>query len=323
LRVIIYHEFPARGELPPVHMTWYDGGLMPPAPAELPPGERLPDNRVLYIGSKGKTYHGSVCRVSQRVDSVKERAMPRIDVSITTRDGICPASVFTPSDSGGPWPAVIFFMDGLGIRPVMWEMGQRLADSGYLVLLPDLYYRLGAYPPMNPAQVLSDPKAMGDLMKFVTSLNRDRKVADAAAFIDFLSSRPDVKGDRFGATGYCMGGNASLTAAGAFPDRFAAAASFHGGNLATDQPDSPHLFLKKMTGRVYVAGAIEDAHFPEEQKNRLEKALTDAGVDHLIETYPGVRHGFAVPDLPVFNPAAAERHWKALFGLFHETLQGS
>jgi carboxymethylenebutenolidase len=157
-------------------------------------------------------------------------------------------------------------------------------------------------------------------MKFVASLDRDRKISDAAAFIEFLSSRPEVKGDRFGATGYCMGGNASLTVAGAFPDRFAAAASFHGGNLATDQPDSPHLFLKNITGRVYVAGAVEDASFPEEQKKRLEKALTEAGVDHLVETYPGARHGFAVPDMPVFDPAAAERHWAALLRLFHETL---
>jgi carboxymethylenebutenolidase len=161
---------------------------------------------------------------------------------------------------------------------------------------------------------------MEELMKFVTSLDRDRKISDAGAFIEFLSSRPEVKGDRFGATGYCMGGNASLTAAGAFPDRFAAVASFHGGNLATDQPDSPHLFVKNITGRVYVAGAIEDASFPEEQKNRLEKALTDAGVDHVVETYPGARHGFAVPDVPVFDPTAAEHHWAALFRLFHETL---
>jgi carboxymethylenebutenolidase len=124
-------------------------------------------------------------------------------------------------------------------------MGQRLADAGYLVLLPDLYYRLGSYPPKNPSQVLANPKLMEELMKFVTSLDRDRKVCDAGAFIEFLSSRPEVKGDRFGATGYCMGGNASLTAAGAFPARFAAVASFHGGNLATDQPDSPHLFVKK------------------------------------------------------------------------------
>src|SRR5580704_9539323 len=116
-----------------------------------------------------------------------------------------------------------------------------------------------------------------------------------------------------------MGGQISLTAAGAFPDRFAAIASFHGGNLATDRPDSPHLFVKNITGRVYVAGAIEDAGFDEEQKKRLEKALTDAEVDHLVETYPA-RHGFAVSDMPVFDEAAAERHWAALFGLFRKML---
>jgi carboxymethylenebutenolidase len=244
--------------------------------------------------------------------------MPRLEATIKTRDGLCPASLFTPAEGAGPWPAVIFFMDGLGIRPVRWEMGQRLADGGYLVLLPDLYYRRGSYPPKIPAQVLADPAARAELMKFVTSLDRDRKISDAAAFVEFLSSRPEVDGNRFGATGYCMGGNAALTAAGALPDRFAAVASFHGGNLATDQPDSPHLFVKDISGRVYVAGAIEDASFPEEQKNRLEQALADAGVDHLIETYPGARHGFAVPDLPVFDPGATERHWAALFKLFGE-----
>ena len=210
--------------------------------------------------------------------------MPRVDVTIKTRDGLCPASVLTPGDIVGPWPAVIFFMDGLGIRPVMWEMGQRLADRGYLVLLPDLYYRLGSYPPKTLSG-LADPK-LREIIEIASSLDRDRKISDAAAFIQFLSSRPEVKGNRFGATGYCMGGNASLTAAGAFPDRFAAIASFHGGNLATDKPDSPHLFVGKISGRVYVAGAVEDASFPEEQRNRLEKALTDAGVDHLVETYP-------------------------------------
>ena len=159
-------------------------------------------------------------------------------------------------------------------------------------------------------------------MKLVRGLDRDRKVADASTFIEFLSSRPEVKGDRYGATGYCMGGNASLTAAGAFPDRFAAAASFHGGHLATEEPDSPHLFLGKLRGRVYVAGAVEDASFPDEQKDRLERTLSEAGVDHLVETYPA-RHGFAVRDLPVFDAAAAERHWDALFRLLRETLPGA
>ncbi len=245
--------------------------------------------------------------------------MARLDVSIRTRDGNCPAALFTPQHGGGPWPGVIFFMDGLGIRPVMWEMGQRLADGGYAVLLPDLYYRFGPYPPKAPAAVLSDPKLREELTKWVSSLDRDRKVADAGAFIEYLAARPEVKGGRLGATGYCMGGNVALTAGGAFPDRFAAVASFHGGNLASDHPDSPHRFVGGMTARVYVAGAIEDASFPDAQKERLAKALSDAGVDHLVETYPA-RHGFAVPDLPVFDRTAAERHWTALLGLFNDTL---
>jgi carboxymethylenebutenolidase len=202
-------------------------------------------------------------------------------------------------------------------------MGQRLADAGYLVLLPDLFYRLGSYPPMNPAEVLADPKLREGLMKFIKSLDRDAKISDAEAFISYLSARPDVKGERFGATGYCLGGNIALTAAGAFPDRLAAVASFHGGNLATDQPDSPHLFVGNITSRIYVAGAIEDASFPDEAKERLEAALTKAGVEHVVETYPGARHGFAVPDLPVFDPSAAERHWAATFKLFRETLAPS
>jgi carboxymethylenebutenolidase len=247
--------------------------------------------------------------------------MPRLDVAIKTRDGICPASIFTPSELGDSWPAVIFFMDGFGIRPVLWEMGQLLADGGYSVLLPDLYYRLGLYPPASPSEVLADPKLREDLMQRVTSLDRDRKISDTAAFIEFLSSRPEVKGDRFGAVGYCMGGNAALTAAGAFPDRFAAVASFHGGNLATDQPDSPHRFVGAIAGRVYVAGAVEDASFPEEQKHRLEATLTEAEVDHVVETYPGARHGFAVSDVLAFDPAAAERHWRALFKLFRDSFE--
>jgi carboxymethylenebutenolidase len=112
--------------------------------------------------------------------------MPRADVTIKTRDGNCPASVFTPANGKGPWPAVIFYMDGLGIRPVMWEMGQRLADGGYLVLQPDLYYRFGSYPPKVASEVLGNPKSMEELMKWVNSLDRDRKVSDSGAFIEFL-----------------------------------------------------------------------------------------------------------------------------------------
>jgi carboxymethylenebutenolidase len=246
--------------------------------------------------------------------------MSRVDVTITTRDGVCPASVFTPSTGAGPWPGVLFFMDAPGVRPVLWDMGQHLADAGYLVLLPDLYYREGTIAPMVPSEIFADPKKREEMMRLVYSLDRDKRIADTTAFLAYLDSRGDVRGAAYGVTGYCMGGNIALTAAGAFPDRFAAIASFHGGNLASDQPDSPHLFLSKVTGKVYVAGAIEDQSFPDEQKARLEEALTVAGIDHVVETYEGAKHGFAVPDLPVYNKAADERHWQATFDLFRDRL---
>ncbi len=109
--------------------------------------------------------------------------------------------------------------------------------------------------------------------------------------------------------------------AGAFPDKFAAAASYHGGRLATDQPDSPHLVVKNTKAKIYVGGAVEDASFPDEQKELLEKTLTEAGVDHKIETYEGAKHGFTMTDLPVYNRDAAERHWTTMLELFGETLK--
>jgi carboxymethylenebutenolidase len=245
--------------------------------------------------------------------------MSRFSVTIETRDGLCPASLLTPTGKAGPWPAVIFFMDGFGIRPAMWEMGQRLADGGYVVLLPDLYYRVGPYPPMNPREVLANAESMSALMKNVADLDRDRKISDTAACIEFLMTRPEVEGDRYGVTGYCIGGNVALTAAGAFPGRFAAVASFHGSNLVTDEPDSPHRFVNHITGYVYVVGAVEDAYFAEKQKRRLEEALTRAAVHHLVETYPGAHHGFVVSDVPSFDLAASDRHWASLFRLLHES----
>jgi len=124
-----------------------------------------------------------------------------------------------------------------------------------------------------------------------------------------------VKKGGIGITGYCMGGLMSLTAAGTYPDRVAAAASYHGGRLATDAPDSPHRLAPKMKARIYVAGAIEDQSFPDDMKARLEQALTDAGVDHKIETYPA-KHGWVLRDTPVYDAAAAERHWNTLLALF-------
>ncbi len=236
-------------------------------------------------------------------------------VSIETRDGVCPAYIYRPTGNG-PWPAVLVFMDGLGIRPAMLEVGERLAASGYFVLLPDLYYRSGAYEPMNPRAIFSDPEQRKMLMERFMSLATPANVmSDTKYFLDYIGSQRDAKKGRIGTTGYCMGGLMSLTAAGTYPDRIAAAASYHGGRLATDAPDSPHRLASKIKALVYVAGAIEDQSFPDDMKVRLEEALTGAGVDHRIETYPA-KHGWVLRDTPVYDEAAAERHWQTLLALF-------
>ena len=247
--------------------------------------------------------------------------MSHEQVSIRTRDGDCPAHVFTPHGVGR-WPAAIFFMDGLGIRPTLFEMGQRLADSGYVVLLPDLFYRAGPYEPMDPVKVF----AMGDfraaLGHLFQSTDNRRAAEDTEAFLAWLDTRDDVSGGKVGTTGYCMGGAISLTVAGTYPDRIAAAASFHGGNLATDTELSPHLLAPRMKGRIYVAGADQDGSYPPEMAERLEKALSDAGADHRCEIYPGALHGWTMTDFPpsIYNQPAAERHWRELSALFKETL---
>jgi carboxymethylenebutenolidase len=240
-------------------------------------------------------------------------------VDIKTKDGTCPSHVYRPTGSG-PWPAVLVYMDGLGIRPAMLEVGERLATHGYLVLLPDLFYRSGPYEPMDPHKVFSDPEQRKVLMEKFALASPANIMADTQAFLGYLAAQPDVKPGGIGTTGYCMGGFMSLTAAGTYPDRVVAAASYHGGRLATDAPESPHLLAPKIKARVYVAGAIEDGSFTDEMKARLEDALTAAGVDHTIETYPA-KHGWVFRDTPVYDAAASERHWQTLAALLEAKLK--
>jgi carboxymethylenebutenolidase len=248
--------------------------------------------------------------------------MPRADTTIQTRDGLCPAFVFRPTAGSGPWPGVIMYMDGAAMRPSMQALAERLADAGYVVLLPDLFYRGGPYQALDPKVLFSDPavrQAWSATHASKTTLAG--VMSDTAAFLDFLAAQPDVRQPKVGTTGYCMGGRFSLAAAGSYPERVAAAASFHGGNLANDAPDSPHLLAPRMKARVYVAGAVQDASFPDEMKHRLEEALTAAGVDHRIETYEGLRHGWVPADMPVHDPAGAERHFRELTALLDSTLR--
>jgi carboxymethylenebutenolidase len=247
--------------------------------------------------------------------------MSRKDITIPTRDGDARASVITPDKGEGPWPAVIFFMDGPGIRPALFEMGQRLADHGYYVLLPDMFWRIPPYEPIDMKAMADDPKKRAEFFGVrMASTNPIRSTSDTAAFLDFLSKQPEVKGDKVGTTGYCMGGAMSLRAAGEFPGRVAAGAAVHGGGLATEADDSPHRLVPKIKAKVLVAAAKDDPYFPEEQIFRLDQAFKRAGTNAELATYPAL-HGFAPPDMPAYDREASERHWREMLALFDSALK--
>jgi len=246
-------------------------------------------------------------------------------VELKTGDGAMKTEIVAP-DGQGPWPAVILCFDAGGLRRAMTEMAERISRGGYLVVIPDLYHRVGAIVDLLPAGVPKEPTQIipqlankDVLQKFLTTFyasatDYDHLKVDIGAVLEYLANRPDVHGG-IGTTGYCMGGNISLRIATLFGDRIAATAAFHAGGIAVPQPDSPHLRVGGIKSKVYVAGAIEDGWFTDDMKQMLEKALTEAGVDHVVETYPA-RHGFAVADNPTYDAAQSERHFQALDKLY-------
>jgi carboxymethylenebutenolidase len=245
--------------------------------------------------------------------------MPNITDTVTTPDGRAPVRLFTP-DGQGPWPGVVMIPDAGGVRQTFFDMAARLADLGYAVLLPDVYYRQGDWAPFDMKTAFTDSAERKRLMSFIGSISPEGWASDANAYFDYLAGRPEVTGSTFGITGYCMGGRASLTVAGRVPGRVAAAASFHGGGLVTDGSDSPHLKADQIQAEVYVGGAKNDASFTDDHAEQLEKALTAAGVRHKIETY-SAGHGYAVPDNRSYDADAAERHWTATQEIFAANLK--
>jgi carboxymethylenebutenolidase len=245
--------------------------------------------------------------------------MAQHTVEIATADGTCPAALSVPA-GGGPSPAVIMWPDAGGMRDVMREMGERLSGLGYVVLVPDVYYRNGPYEPFDMRTAFSTKESAEKIMGMMQGYTPDMTVRDASAFVDYLASLPETKPGGIGTTGYCMGGRLSFIVAANLGERIAAAASFHGGGLANaDDPDSPYRQAGSIKAALFIAGAIEDQSFTDEQKELLERALTEAGVTHTIETYPA-HHGFAVPDHPSYDADAAERHWKATEQFFGSVL---
>jgi carboxymethylenebutenolidase len=246
--------------------------------------------------------------------------MSRTEIAIQTADGSCRASIFHPAGKG-PWPAILMYMDGIGYRPALFEIAERISEHGYIVLLPDMFYRVGAYTAPEPAKLFSDEATRTEWFKTMrTATDQAKAMSDTRAFIDYLLAQPDVRGKHIGTTGYCMGAGMSLNAAGFFPENVVACAGFHPGGVATDDPTSPHLQAPNMKARVLIAGASEDANFPDAMKQRLDDALTAAHLAHTVETWPA-RHGWVPRDTPVHDPVQAERHFQTLLSLFDQTLK--
>ncbi|MFY0578381.1 dienelactone hydrolase family protein [Cystobacter fuscus] len=243
-------------------------------------------------------------------------------VDIKTPEGTLDAGLYHP-DGEGQWPAVLLITDAMGIRPAFEAMANRLVAAGYVVLLPNVYYREGRAPlPGLTEGSFEDEAFRKRIFGLIASLTPERIKTDTAAQLDFLSAQPQVKGSRVGVVGYCMGGAIAVRVMADFPDRIAAAASYHGGRLATDEPSSPHLLASKLKGEVYFGHADQDFFMPAEAISRLEAALKSAGVKHQSELYVGARHGFAVEGSPVYDKDASERHWQTLLALFGRTLKG-
>ena len=245
------------------------------------------------------------------------------DITIPMPDGgAARAFVFTPDAGSGPWPTILFYMDGPGIRPALFEMGERMAQAGYYVLLPDLFWRAGVYEPFDLAEIFgSDEGRKLFRQTYFGSTGPEKSMADPRVFLDWLGAQPQARAAKIGTTGYCMGGSISLRAAGTFPDRVAAAASFHGGNMATDDENSPHRLAGAIRGKVLVAGAIQDAGYDDAQDERLRSALAEAGVDARVSIWEGCKHGWVPTDMPVYNKDGADRHWRELIALYDGVLK--
>lgn len=249
------------------------------------------------------------------------------DVDVKTPDGTCDAAFIRPKT--GPHPGVLLWPDAFGLRPATREMAKRLAADGYSVLVPNPFYRVSKAPFTTASdfsfQNPADMAKLRPLMASVSAPGNGEK--DAIAYIAFLDAQKEVnKEKKIGTQGYCMGGPLVVKTSAAVPDRVGAGASFHGGGLVTDKPDSPHLLAPKIKARMYFGIAANDDERQPDAKDKLKEAFAAAGVTAEIEVYAGTLHGWCMPDMPtqngkpIYNKPDAERAWAKLLALYKVAL---
>ena len=240
-------------------------------------------------------------------------------VDIATPDGV--ADCYFVHPARGDYPGVLIWPDILGLRPAFQVMAKRLAQSGYSVLVVNPFYRIARAPVVPEGSTFGDPDIREIVLPMARQLSEETAFADARAFVSFLDNQASVdKGRKIGTAGYCMGGPLIMRTAAAVPERIGAAASFHGGGLATDKPDSPHLLIPRTSAQVLHAVAANDDQKNPDVKRQLREAYAAADIAAEIEVYEGTLHGWCPPDSAVYNEAQAERAWGRLLALFERAL---
>jgi len=254
--------------------------------------------------------------------ATRKRTVSERDVSIKTPDGTADAVLFTPKRTGH-FPAVLMWPDIMGLRPAFRDMGRRLAAAGYVVLVPNPFYRSKRAPVMEGPIDFGNPATREVLMGYRKAMSDEGVMQDAKAYLAFLDEQPATNTHRkAGVQGYCMGGTLALLAAAAVPARIGAVASFHGGNgLVTKDPGSPHLLIPRTNPRarfLFLQAQNDDKQQPQ-LKDDLKHAFSAAHRRAVVEVYPA-DHGWCVPGSQVFNPVQAERAWSALLQLYRVAL---
>ena len=247
-------------------------------------------------------------------------AVSESNVSIKTPDGTADAALFSPAKAG-QYPAVLMWPDIMGLRPAFRDMGRRLSAEGYVVLVPNPFYRSKKAPVMEGPIDFNDPATRQMLMGYRKAMTDEGIVKDAAAYLSFLDSEAKTdKRRKAGVQGYCMGGALAFMTAAAVPTRIGAVASFHGGNgLVTKEPDSPHLLISKTNATFLVLQAQNDDAQQPQVKEELKRAFAEAHRSAIVEVYPA-NHGWCVPGGQVYDQVQAERAWAALLQLYRVAL---
>ena len=249
---------------------------------------------------------------------MSDQAISEREVTITTPDGKCDAHFAFPSS--GPHPGILVWPDGLGLRNTFRNMGKRLAQAGYAVLTVNQFYRDTPAPAFADDASFSDPAVMQRLMGFLKGFTPETRTTDATTFVKWLDQQEEVdKTRKLGVTGYCMGGAFAIRTAAIAPDRVGACASFHGGQLVVDGPNSPHLLISKARAQFLVAVAQNDDAQEPTVKDTLRTAFKDAGLQVELEVYPAY-HGWCPADMQSHNPEQAERAWGRGLALFSTAL---